>query len=347
MTLATGHPLHIAFGSIAPQNGFGFGGALVGHDTPNENWRINWSADAVGAIGGAWRAGAYINFVNTIVKPITVIAAPAATAPSAGEIHTYPVYGAYVQTISLPKVRFTALVPRQVADDRAFFGLGEPSPVPTRLCRSTAQGHSTLSWSARRTVASSNLKLQPNEVLIERLYARKTTAAGLNASRDSQSGEGVGGSASLLAGAVSLNYLLQLQQFVAPGDSSYSFRRWTVDLRHEVPIYRNPVRRRRSATRTRRTSARPILRSTDARHLVSRNRTGTVGFQDLLAIERGLWERGPVLLSADGRRLGHQRRPGMLASFDDYRFRGPRLFLLQESIEHSLGSWPAGVSGSA
>ena len=33
--LFTDHPLHIAVGSIAPQNGFGAGGAYVGHYTPD------------------------------------------------------------------------------------------------------------------------------------------------------------------------------------------------------------------------------------------------------------------------------------------------------------------------
>jgi hypothetical protein len=39
--LFTDHPLHIAVGSIAPQNGFGAGGAYVGHYTPNELWRTS------------------------------------------------------------------------------------------------------------------------------------------------------------------------------------------------------------------------------------------------------------------------------------------------------------------
>ena len=46
--LFTGQPLHIAVGSIAPQNGFGAGLAYVGHkDT--DNWSTSWSADAIGS----------------------------------------------------------------------------------------------------------------------------------------------------------------------------------------------------------------------------------------------------------------------------------------------------------
>ena len=56
-TLVTDHPFHVALGSIAPQNGMGFGPALVTHYTPSETWRNQWSTDAVFAPGGAWRAG--------------------------------------------------------------------------------------------------------------------------------------------------------------------------------------------------------------------------------------------------------------------------------------------------
>src|SRR5256885_15414218 len=51
--LVTDHPVHLALGSIAPQNGFGLGLAFVTHKTPNESWRLSWSADAVGAISSA------------------------------------------------------------------------------------------------------------------------------------------------------------------------------------------------------------------------------------------------------------------------------------------------------
>src|ERR1700742_2298404 len=43
--LFTDHPLHIAVGSLAPQNGFGFGPAFTAHWTPNETWRLSWDMD--------------------------------------------------------------------------------------------------------------------------------------------------------------------------------------------------------------------------------------------------------------------------------------------------------------
>src|SRR5580692_1286219 len=61
--LFTGQPLHIAVGSIAPQNGFGAGLAYVGAKN-TDNWRITWDADAVASNNASWRAGVYAKFVH-------------------------------------------------------------------------------------------------------------------------------------------------------------------------------------------------------------------------------------------------------------------------------------------
>ncbi len=53
--LFTDHPLHIAAGSMPPQNGFGLGGAFVWSKN-TKNWRLSWDVDAVGATSEAWRA---------------------------------------------------------------------------------------------------------------------------------------------------------------------------------------------------------------------------------------------------------------------------------------------------
>src|SRR5260370_37735641 len=76
--LFTGQPIHIAVGSIAPQNGFGAGVAYVGHKT-TDNWRKSWNADAVGSINGSWRAGAYLKLVHT---PNNAIGVGFGTPPS-------------------------------------------------------------------------------------------------------------------------------------------------------------------------------------------------------------------------------------------------------------------------
>ena len=62
-TLFTDHPLHIAAGSMPPQNGFGLGGAFVWSKN-TRNWRMSWDFDATGAFSGAWRAGGYMKMVQ-------------------------------------------------------------------------------------------------------------------------------------------------------------------------------------------------------------------------------------------------------------------------------------------
>src|SRR5258707_5350253 len=84
-TLFTDHPLHIAAGSLPPQNGFGFGGAFVWSKN-TKDWRMSWDVDAVGATTGAWRAGGDMKLVHTppsATRPI-IVTTPARKARAQG-----------------------------------------------------------------------------------------------------------------------------------------------------------------------------------------------------------------------------------------------------------------------
>jgi hypothetical protein len=123
--LFTGKPIHIAVGSIAPQDGFGLGLAYVGHKT-TDNWRDSWDADAVGSTNESWRAGLYVKFVHTPNSPIGVaFGIPPAVKTNLTEMPEHTVFGLYAQAISLNKLTYFGLGPSSTAAGRSFYGMTE------------------------------------------------------------------------------------------------------------------------------------------------------------------------------------------------------------------------------
>src|SRR5438128_4846143 len=59
VTAFTDRPLHISAGSIAPQNGYGFGRAFVYGRNLHNAWRARRSLERVGSTNGSWRAALY------------------------------------------------------------------------------------------------------------------------------------------------------------------------------------------------------------------------------------------------------------------------------------------------
>src|SRR2546426_9373510 len=111
--LFTGHPLHIAVGSIAPGNGFGAGPAFVTHWTPNETWRLNFNADAIVSTNGSWRAGVYGKAIYAKIKPGTTTVKP------------FPIFNVYAQATSLKKIAYYGLGPDTIRPNQTFFGMRE------------------------------------------------------------------------------------------------------------------------------------------------------------------------------------------------------------------------------
>lgn len=352
-TLLTGKPVHIALGSIAPQNGFGFGVALGTSHAPSEDWRVGWSADIVGAPGGAWRAGTYIKIIHTAVEAPVPVAGPGTVSESSGAIHPYPVIDAYAQVISLPTLSYYGLGPDTSRDARAIFGMGQTIVGSSAIVPITWRSLRTINLSLLGEVNGRfvDLRSAPGEDApsIEQIYSN-ATAPGLDAQPGFvQFGEGVRIQPSLVNDRVRLNYLAQLQQFVAASGDTYSFRRWTLDLDHEFPVYHRSTRTGPRETNTPDDCAMGPASPACPPISWSRNRTGTVGVRLLMSKSQVSGQSvvpfylQPTLGGSD---INGQR---ILPSYDDYRFRGSNVLVLQESLEHSLygpiGLWLAADQG--
>src|SRR5271169_2187126 len=124
-TLFTDHPLHIAVGSIAPQNGFGAGLAFVTHYTPNEKWRLSWDFDAIGSSNASWRAGGYMKIIHTpprVITPIAVTTTPDSKPPKSNlAVRPYTVFNVYAQGIGLNKLFYFGEGPNTLPAGQSVF----------------------------------------------------------------------------------------------------------------------------------------------------------------------------------------------------------------------------------
>lgn len=330
--LVTDHPLHIAIGSIAPQNGFAAGLAFTTRRSLGENWRVSWNADGVGTVGGAWRAGGYMKLVRTAVAA-PVVARPGSGASSRDGGRVYPVVNVYAQGISLPTLSYFGIGPGSLRADKTVFGMrqtvvGADAIVPIPAARAL-----NLSLLAEINGRFVDIKgVQGEDVpSIESLFT-EATAPGLTTQPGTlQVGEGVRVKPVLAGGHVRLNYAARFQQFLA-ADSNYSFRRWSVDLGHEFPVYRTDA----SVASTEINGPDECARDANDACPISRNRSGTVAVR-LFASRSQTSSQGVVPFyfqqTLGGSDINGQRG---LSSYEDYRFRGPSVLLMQESFEHSI-----------
>lgn len=365
--LFTGQPLHIAVGSIAPQNGFGTGLAYVGHKT-TENWRTSWDADAVGSGNGSWRAGVYLKLVNTYEKAPTVEFGSKGRnlKPNLTALPERPVINIYAQTITLNKLTYFGLGPGTTEAGRSFFGMRQTivgaSAVKPFAARLSAAFFGEVNGRFLDIFASPN---QPSPT-IGALYT-EATAPGLTTQPGTlQFGEGVRMRPVWFDDFLHLDYNLTFQQYVSPG-SNFSFQRLTTDLSHQFSIWRKTTR----IILPRDTNG-PDECSTDqdsengecsvdkfAQHHecltaqgaatneckeFSRDLQGSFGFRVYSALSMTPGNNvvpfyfQPTLGGSDIN--GNQS----LTSFQDYRFRAPNTLLIRENFEQSLGRLPLGIA---
>jgi hypothetical protein len=334
-TLFTDHPLHIAAGSMPPQNGFGLGGAFVWSKN-TKNWRKSWDFDAVGAFSGAWRAGVYMKMVHT---------------PHPAKIqgtHPYTVFNFYAQSTSLNKINFFGLGNGTTLPGKSLFGMSQTIVGASAI--KPVFGLKPIHWLNLALLGEINgrfvdIRGEHGQSVpsIETLYT-DATAPGLSSQPGFvQLGEGLRIKPAI--GNLQLNYLGKFQQFFAPSSSQNSFLRWIVDLDHSYSLYGTSHSAVSGETLGPDSCAQgdekcpPML---PQRAPNTRNYNGSIDVRLLLS--ESITSGTSAVPFYFQQTLGGSDINGALAlgSYQDYRYRAPNLLLLEESFEHSIWG-PFGV----
>jgi hypothetical protein len=365
--LFTGHPVHIAVGSLVPQNGFGAGLAYIGFINPSESWLPSWNADAVATPNGSCRAGVYFKLVHTPNFKTIVHHGKPKIKSNLTELPEHSVVNLYAQAISLNKLAFFGIGPSTTDTARSYFGMREVI-LGAKAVKPFA-GSLNLSLFGEMNGRFVNIRPSAGNgsPSIETLYT-DATAPGL-ATQPSflQFGEGVRIRPILWNDRLHFNYEAFYQQFVAPTNSKFTFERFNLDLSQDFALYALTTRfhvprdsNGPDECSIDRTQNIPVC-SLDKRQQVancqaakgkdnddcksiSRDLQGSVGFRFLLTAS--MTASGNVVPFYFQPTLGGADINGnpSLPSYQDYRFRAPDVMLLRENFEHSIGSLPLGVA---
>ena len=335
--LFTGKPVHIAVGSIAPQNGFGAGLAYLGHKT-TDNWRTSWNADAVGSINGSWRAGAYLKFVHTPNNPVEVsFGTPPPVKANLTELPEHSVINLYAQAISLNKLTYFGLGPSTTLAGRSFYGMREVIVGMSAVKPFYERLNAALYGEINGRFVSLRPSLNQPSPSIGVLYSEVTAPGLTNQPSTVQLGEGIRIRPAFFDDFLRLNYDLGYRQYVAPGGSPLSFQRLTVDLSHEFAIYKQTTRRLLPRDTN---GPDECSLATDSSHaecqVIGRDREGSVNLRFFLA--ESMTPGGDIVPFYFQPTLGGVDINGnpSLSSYQDFRFRAPNLFFLEQSFEHSI-----------
>lgn len=341
-TLFTDHPLHIAAGSMPPQNGFGLGLAYVA--TRNtENWRLSWDVDAVGATSASWRAGGYLKLIHTPV-PAVQVSMPGSGGSSSKskkhgvQVHPFTVYNLYAQAIALNKLNYFGLGNDTSLLGGSVFGMTQTiigGNVTKPVFELPALSKLNLSLFGEMNGRFVNIRGEGGQSSpsIQFLYD-DVTAPGLSHQPGFlQFGQGVR-IKPVIGDHLELNYSGSLQEFVAPSSSQNTFERWTLDLNHTFYLYGYTQSGPKTGTMTGPDECAPSGgKCPEVSH--SRNLNGSIGVRLLISESMNSPSKVPFYFQQT---IGGQdiNSSLVLPSYRDYRFRAPNFLLLEENFEHSI-----------
>ncbi len=356
-TLVMGQPMHITVGGLAPQNGQAFGLAFVEHKNFANEWRTTYDFDAQAALNGSWRAGGYMK---------------AYRLPGGNVYSVAPLFNFYSQSISLTRVDYYGLGPNTLPLAHTTYGFSE------NITGASAAIPFTGALSKTRMAVTAELNgrfpsVRPGtDASIPSIghFFNEASAPGLTHQPSYfQASEGIHFGPGLFKDRLRLDYSFQFQQYVAPGDSLYSFRRWNGDFNHEIPlyalfpkklaqkyypnragalVYNGPdnctgANANRNISVARAAAAKPDPARPCPIVSTAEKLEGSITFRAFLS--ESIANRGSVVPFYFDPTIGGSDINGnaMLASYPDYRFRGPDLLLFRFTFEHSLGKLPIGA----
>jgi hypothetical protein len=327
-TLVMGKPFHLTLGNIAPQNGFSVGPAFT-HDTNfTSGWTLKYNADAVVSTNQSYRAGLYVKAIPKEWQ-------------WTGD--TKPIFNFFSQLASLNKISYFGLEPFSSPANETFFGMTESVSGANALIPTP----SPFSFYAEINVRTVDIRGRNGDTSpsIGQLF-NDATAPGLTTQPTFiQFGERIRFKPKL-PGRIRLDYSAMLQQYHAVSDSSFSFRRFTLDFDNQIPLHQKQTMVSSGSESPSgpdeirdKVAGAPELKS------FTTNTVGTVGFRALIiGSVAGAGSQVPFYFQPT---LGGSNINGdlLLASYPDYRFRAPNLLLLRANVEHSL-YWIFGVTGA-
>ena len=339
--LFTGVPVHIAVGSIAPQNGFGAGVAYVGHHT-TDNWRNNWNADGIASGNGSWRAGVYAKFVHTPGEPvIPTIGPPPPEDNHSVVLNEHTIFGLYAQAISLNKITFFGLGPNTTEAGRSYFGMTE-TIVGGNVVKPLSGFLNTSLFGEVNgrfiNIRESDGQISPS---ISQLY-NEANAPGLTSQPGTfQLGEGIRIRPVFAADLIRLNYSASYQQFFAA--DNFTFQRVTIDLGHQFILHTKTFINEARLNNGPDACANGIGKNSPCPKPYTRNFNGSIGFRFYTALS--MTPGGNVVPFYYQPTLGGSDINGnsSLTSYQDYRFRAPNVMFLRENFEHSIWNLPIGI----
>jgi hypothetical protein len=323
--------IYASFASLPPGNGVALGAAFKDSELNLTHWRLSYQIDSQGSFNGSWTAGglltmrwspAEVDKSKKQMPRMVVVHGPLPKhLPELGENETKLLINTYAFHTSLNQVAFYGIGPGTLLTDRTFFGLRE-TVTGINADRLLKYGFHLLGEMNGRwpDIGGDHGQSSPS---IEQIYSEATAPGLARQPGFLQLGEGLQyakhlgelGEKSNFGMDADLDYGGDFQQFVAPSDSDFSFRRLTIDATNDLHLLKRFTPKNGASTSEQFGTLE--LRGWLTESIVPAGHSVPFYFQ-------------PTLGGGD---IDKERT---LASFADYRFRAPNALLLRAQYEQPL-----------